>query len=79
MDHDVSRLDISVNDALGIEVLEALAYLSDEGGGLSLKESMLWSLSKKLLQVPAIAVLQNDVNVFGCLHTAVHLHDMLMF
>ncbi len=74
MEHDVLGLDIAVDDLERVDLVDGLADLLHDGGHPGLWHG--FGLLELVVELPAGAHLQNDVDVALVVEVAVHLDDV---
>ena len=77
MQQDVRRLDIPVNDVLGIEGLETIDDLAEVFEGLGFGQ-VASTLLEELLEVTVSAIFEEHVEVSGGSGRCVHTHNVQM-
>ena len=76
MEDNVLRLDIPMNDAQTMDLIDRLADLFHHKGNPGLGQRL--GLLELMIQLPSCAYLQDDVDIDGITEAAIHLDDIRM-
>ena len=75
----VDGLDISVQNAVGVQILEAQAHLYEEFPYLSFTHVLVHLSLKVLAQILVLTKLHDDIQAAGSLKRIIEAHDIRVF